>query len=102
LIKEYNGPHYVVDRNYSLPYNPEERLLVVTDQNGKVYHEGSIIKTRDDERLEIYFSDGSVSLLEPNTEVRFDDLKFPKENKLLTQVKVFLSAGAIWTKATQL
>jgi hypothetical protein len=44
------------------------------------------------ESLEIYFSDGSVSILEPNTKVRLDELKFPKENKLLTQIKVFLSA----------
>jgi hypothetical protein len=42
--------------------------------------------------LEIYFGDGSVSLLESNTEVRFDDLKFPKENSLLTQIRLFLSA----------
>jgi hypothetical protein len=31
-------------------------------------------------------------MLESGTTVRFDDLKFPKENGLITQVKLFLSA----------
>jgi hypothetical protein len=40
--------------------------------------------------------------LESNTTIRFDELSFPKENLLVSKVKVALSAGAIWTKATQL
>jgi len=52
--------------------------------------------------LEIYFSDGSVSVLEPGTTVLFEELDFPKENQLVSNVKLYLTAGAIWTKVTQL
>jgi len=101
LIREYNWPRFVKDMSARLPYNPENRILVVTDQNWIVYRKWDSISSGE-ASLEIYFSDGSVSVLEPNTTIRFDELDFPKENLLASKVVVYLSKWAIWTKATQL
>jgi hypothetical protein len=34
--------------------------------------------------------------------MKFEELNFPKENLLASNVRAMLSAGAIWTKVTQL
>jgi len=59
-----------------------------------------LYNTTDD--LELFFSDGSVSILKKGSEITLNKLNFPKENNLTTFVKIALKTGAIWTKATHL
>jgi hypothetical protein len=102
LIRQYNWPNYVIDNEANLPYNPENRILVATDKNWKIYHEWEIITNTTWNDLEIFFSDGSASVISAWTTLELTELTFPKENNLLTSIRVFLQAGAIWTQATQL
>jgi len=102
LIREYNWPNFVYDSSKeNLPYNPEELILTVKDQDGKIYREWDMIITAEESK-ELYFSDGSVSILEPNSELTLNKLNFPNNDNLNTVVKLALGAGAIWTKATKL
>lgn len=101
LIREYNGSNFVYDKSTSnLPYNPEELILTAT-ASWVIYREWDTI-TASSWDLEIYFSDGSVSVLENGWELTFTKLSFPQDNNLTTFVKLTLSAGTIWTKATHL
>ena len=102
LIREYNGSNFVYDKSKSnLPYNPDELILIAT-VNGEVKREWDTITTWIWETKEIYFSDGSVSILEENSSITLEKLDFPNENNLNTLVKLSLWAGTIWTKATHL
>jgi len=101
LIREYNGSNFVYDKSKSnLPYNPEELILIAT-ADWVVYRENDTIKATSWD-LEIFFSDGSVSVLEDWWELTLDKLSFPNKNNLNTFVKLSLWAWTIWTKATHL
>jgi type II secretory pathway pseudopilin PulG len=101
LIREYNGSNFVYDKSKSnLPYNPEELILTAT-ANGIVYRENDTIEATSWD-LEIFFSDGSVSVLENGWKLKLTKLSFPNENNLNTLVKLSLWAWTIWTKATHL
>ncbi len=54
------------------------------------------------EQKELFFSDGSVSILEENSRLKLNKLNFPKWDNLNTVVKIYLWAGTIWTRATHL
>ena len=101
LIREYNGSNFVYNRSKTnLPYNPEELILTAT-VNGEVKREWDIIEATTWD-LEIFFSDGSVSVLEQWWKLTLTKLSFPKEDNLNTLVKLSLWAWTIWTKATHL
>jgi len=101
LIREYNGSNFVYDKSTSnLPYNPEELILTAT-ASWIIYREWDTI-TATSWDLEIYFSDGSVSVLENGWELTLTKLSFPQDNNLTTFVKLTLTTGTIWTKATHL
>ncbi len=102
LIREYNWAHFVEDKKSYLPYNPYEKILVVTDQDWNIYRENDEIITKSWEEKTLYFSDGSISLLKENSKLKLTKLDFPKKNKLITQIKLTLDAWVIWTKATKL
>lgn len=106
LIREYNGSSFVYNKSKTnLPYNPEELILIVTDENWVVYREWQTITVNAWDTLEIFFSDGSVSVLWNLTEITtltLNKLNFPKEDNLNTLVKLSLWAWTIWTKATNL
>jgi len=104
LIREYNWSDFVYnDSTSNLPYNPEELVLIVTDENWKIYREWDTIDlTSSATDLEIYFSDGSTSVLEAGSELTLNKLNFKNDNNLNTLVKLVLSTGTIWTKATNL
>ena len=117
LIREYNGADFVYnDSKQNLPYNPQELVLIATDSQWNIFREWDTIKvdnigniyknetilyswTAD---LELFFSDGSVSILEKDSQLTLTKLNFPKENNLTTFVKLTLQSGKIWTKATSL
>lgn len=101
LIREYNGSNFVYDKSVSnLPYNPEELILTAT-ASWVVYREWDTITAWTSD-LEIYFSDGSVSVLTAWTSITLTELSFPQDNNLTTFVKLTLTTGTIWTKATHL
>ncbi len=68
----------------------------------KTYREWSTISTLTWEEKEIFFSDGSVSVLEWDSTVTLNKLNFKWGNNLNTIVKLALWAGTIWTRATHL
>lgn len=102
LIREYNGPNFITEKWNNLPYNPEDRLLVVTSQYWDIYKSWDTISNETWADLEIYFSDWSVSILSPWTVLTLSDLDFKKSNNLISKVNLFLQAWSIWTKATKL
>ena len=101
LIRSYNSSNFVNDRSISnLPYNPEE-LILTTTASWVVYYEWDTI-TANSSDLEIFFSDGSVSILEAGSEITLTKLDFPNGDNLNSFVKLALWAWTIWTKATHL
>lgn len=124
LIKEYNGPNYV--NNWSqlfLPYNPDERVMtasifdyewVVSINNANMTPEqitnhvlraGDKIVVEKNWYAEIYFSDGSKTILWENdrdSELTITKMEFKSDTNLITDVKLALSAGTIWNKAPKL
>lgn len=106
LIREYNWANFVKDNRANLPYNPEDVLLVATDKDWKIYKAGDTITIPAWNKLEIFFSDGSVSILEADTgedaNIELQELDFPKGNNLITNIKLFLNAWSLWTQATKL
>lgn len=119
LIREYNWPSFVYNwSKLNFPYNPNELVLVVTDKKWNVYREWDTIKiainwdvtknwsleiiNNEPNWLEIFFSDWSISLLEPNSELTLNKLNFKWKDNLNTLIKLSLWAGKIWTKATKL
>jgi len=102
LIRQYNGSNFVYNGSTNaLPYNPDELVLIVTTADGTVYREWDTITTLNDP-LEIFFSDGSVSIIDPNSEITLNELNFKWKDNLNTLVKIWLWAGKIWTRATHL
>ena len=124
LIREYNGPNFVYDRSESnFPYNPDERLLIakVHDFDGSVSINDTItdaweilsytlwewdkISVTTGWYAEIYFSDGSSSILwdtDRDSELILSKMVFKEENNLFTNIKLTLWAWTIWNKATSL
>lgn len=102
LIRSFNSSYFVIEEWKHLPYNPEEKKLVVTDINGYIYSQWDTITTPVWETKELFFSDWSVSVIGESSSIVLTTLDFPKENNLITKIKVQLSAGDIWTRATKL
>ncbi len=119
LIREYNGSNFVYNGSITnLPYNTEELVLTATDKYDNIYREwdtinitslwevtkntDSTIIATDTNWLELFFSDGSVSIITMGSNITLEKLSFPKEDNLNTLVKLSLWAGTIWTKATHL
>jgi len=120
LIREYNGPNFVFDEGMYLPYNGDERLLTakIWDYSGNVTINGSTVNISSTELVagdeivvpawetaDIYFSDGSKSILwDSTTESRLilSQLDFVQEDNLATKVKLVLGGGTLWNKATNL
>lgn len=101
LIRQYNWADFVEADSGKLPYNPYEKLLVATTRDWKVYKKWDTIEAKDKD-LEIYFGDGSMVLLQKNWILTLTEASFPKEDGLITKVKLFLNSGVAWVKATKL
>lgn len=101
LIRSYNSPRFVIDKWVNLPYNPDEKIFSVTDENGLTYLKWDEIVTTT-ESLELYFSDWSVSVLEADSQIVLTETDFPTDTNLVSHIKLLLNAWTIWTKATKL
>lgn len=106
LVREYNWPNFVNDwSEINLPYNPDELIMIATDIDGKIYREWDTITVPAWQKMELYFSDWSVSVLWDNlkeTVLTLNQLNFKWGNNLNTVIKLALDAWKIWTKATKL
>ncbi len=117
LIREYNWPNFVYNwSETNFPYNPDELIMIATDKDKNVYREWDTIEIALDWKvtvnwknvttavswLELFFSDGSVSVLEPNSKLTLNKLNFKGKDNLNTLVQLWLEAWQIWTKATKL
>ena len=122
LIREYNWPYFVQDKSHHLPYNPDEHILVAqifshwnnVKVNGlvlgswstKQIRTGDEIEVKSWEKADIYFADGSVSIIWDNskdTKLTLSNLDYKDEkDNLFTKVQLYLSVGSIFTQATAL
>ena len=102
LIREYNWSNFVTDKGSNLPYNPFEKLLVVSASDWNTYVQWDTIINNSWAEIELFFSDWSVSVIEDWTTIVLTELDFPNENDLVSKVNLFLQAWSIWTKATKL
>lgn len=125
LIKEYNGPKFITSNSTEhFPYNPEERNLTakINTYSGNItinektslspdYITNSILWEWDTIKvstwwtIELYYSDGSTSLLwdtNASSEITLSQMRYIEENNLFTSIKISLNMGAIWTKASKL
>ncbi len=121
LIRQYNWPNFVSNRSKEFfPYNPQERLLTakISSYNwavtinwlsdnisDKVLLSWDIITVPTTWFAEIFFSDGSVSTLwddSQNSVLELTDMAYTQENNLVTKIKLALTSGTLWTKATSL
>ena len=120
LIREYNGPNFVFDEGMYLPYNGDERLLTakIWDYSGNVTINGNTENISSTELVawdeivvpawetaDIYFSDGSKSILwdvSEESRLILSQLDFVQEDNLATKVKLVLWGGTLWNKASHL
>ena len=122
LIRSYNSADFVFDGDNFLPYSPDPlelsaRLEViagtvtVTDENSSSADpshpllSGYTVKTASDGNAALYFTDGSLSYMEPDTELTMlASSEVTKNNKDSTATKVHLglSAGSVWSKVVRL
>ena len=123
LIRAYDGPNFVMDNEGYLPYSPDHlaitaRLDEITGGTvtvtvdgvstpataGTVLKAGSKVKT-DTGTAVLYFSDGSVTYLDPNTELWvLPNAKVEQNNKdgIITKIRLKIFSGKIWSKVARL
>ncbi len=121
LIREYNGPNFVYDESTKyFPYNPNELALNarITEFIGtvtidsvqvnpnQVISEGDEIQVSPGSQATLYFWDGSKSVIwdtSSQTILTLNEMSYPQDkNSLISKVSLTLSAGTIWTNATQM
>jgi hypothetical protein len=121
LIREYNWPQFLYDNSMlNFPYNPEELKMTakIASYSGtvtinwktenildQILTENTTIKTENNSNAVIFYSDGSRSTLEENSELILKSLAYPKQDKehnLVTKILLSLKNGTIWTKASRL
>ncbi|ATU05882.1 hypothetical protein BKN14_05660 [Candidatus Gracilibacteria bacterium HOT-871] len=126
LIREYNGPYFVIDEKGHLPYNPEEVILTASDRRGNMFRFGDNIEYKSGEFFkngvkietdvtveqdgkkyyDLYFSDGNIGRLEiesENIKLTFgkDKSSFSYiENNKKSKIAMFLEAGSLWIFAS--
>ncbi|MEK7202979.1 MAG: DUF5667 domain-containing protein [Patescibacteria group bacterium] len=63
---------------------------------------GDIIKTNNNSQVVINFYDNTVSRVDSNSEIKFEEISIDKENFAKTKVNIFVNAGQIWSRVIQL
>jgi len=128
LIRSYDSPNFVVhESTTNLPYSPSAMVIsaklqnfdplvvTVTDENdvavpdvsdpALTLYEGYTITTNNSGSVDIYFSDGSMSTLDPNSELEILDTSDVEENdsdNIVTKIYLKLTQGKIWNKVVRL
>jgi hypothetical protein len=90
-IEVLNSPVLEIDSRYN------ERELHTGDE----LNENTTIKTGENAFANIYMSNGSVARIDSNTELILEKGSYDKKNGGMV-VKIFLSAGRIWSKIFEL
>ena len=60
------------------------------------------IKTWYSSNATIFFSDWSISVLEEKSSLLLENMNSEKKDNIITNIKLFLESGTLWTKATKL
>ncbi len=118
LIRAYDGPNFVIDRETNLPYPSDHLALTGTLDNVQgtvtvdgdiavnqmVVREGQIISTEGGGEVDIYFSDGSVTHIDPISVLDLKSLRTDKNDKTgtITKILMNLTKGKIWNKVARL
>ena len=132
LIRAYNGPNFVVDGGGNLPYSPDHMTLTATLENinGEVYvcpqaSDDTCVSTENPANtygqalitgdivatvggtasVDLYFSDGSVTHLAGETQLKIQTGTLVEENdsdSLITKIRLKLLSGKIWNKVARL
>lgn len=121
IIRAFDGPNFVLNGQDNLPYNPDHLTLTGTLQevtkgvevikSGKPYpgkdgmsiQEKDIIKTNGG-KAAVYLSDGSITQIDPNSEILMEKLTVGQNDKngTITKVVLNLKKGKIWNKVARL
>ncbi len=120
LIREYNWPQFLYDKTDShFPYNPTERLMTakigsfsgtvtINWSSNNILNQTLVawdkIEVWSNWFANIYYSDGSRSTLEKNSNLVLTKMNYPSNSNsnLITKIKLTLKNWTIWTKATKL
>jgi len=125
LVRAYDGPNFVIDREANLPYPSNGLVLTGTLENingtvlvnrkseniynGLVVRMGDTIKTvGSGSSVDIYLSDGSVTTLATegvdDSEIILKSLSVEKNDKAgtITKILIKLNLGKIWNKVARL
>jgi len=122
IIRAYDSANFVIDKETYLPYSPDHLILTATIQNingtvavnqetnfvedGYILHSGEIVITPNDHisSADIYFSDGSITHIDPGSTLKMDNLEVAKNDKegTVTKILLQLNVGKIWSKVARL
>ncbi|MEE9580841.1 MAG: FecR family protein, partial [Nitrosomonadaceae bacterium] len=126
VIRAFDGPNFVVDQGTYLPYSPDHMMLsgvldnisgtvkvgviptsrVDADivRNGFQVLQNDVIYTETGSSVDIYFSDGSITHLDADSELEFTNMQVDKNDKdgTITKILLKLNAGKIWSKVVRL
>ena len=121
LIRAFDGPDFVVDGEGWLPYSPDHLSVTATVAHlsgsatikgnpaaiGSIVHAGEevITDSAPGTSAVLYFSDGSVTYLDPGTTLRvLPNTKVEKNDKdgIITKIRLKLTSGKIWNKVARL
>lgn len=124
IIRAYDSANYVVDEGIFLPYSPDAQKISLTvdnispgvtvgtdslnfADNGKRYFAADIngdIVTDVTGSVDLFFSDGSESHLQPGSTLEVKNLEVEQNDKEGTVTKILLKikAGKIWSKVVRL
>ena len=118
VIRAYDSPDFVIDRTAYLPYSPDHLILTgslrnivstvsvnfVVASDGVIVKKDDEITTDDTGSADIYFSDGSITHIDPGTTVRLEKMEVAKNDKdgTFTSILMRLNVGKIWSKVVRL
>jgi len=125
LIRAYNGPDFVVNGEGWLPYSPDHLVITarLADITGTVKIDTTLVTAASPDELKtvkpgstitttgpassavLYFSDGSITYLDPDTTLRvLPSTEVQKNDKdgIITKIRLKLSFGKIWNKVARL
>jgi len=128
LIRAYNGPNFVVEGEGYLPYSPDHMSITATlsdimgsitvddghsvttvtpasSEEEKTVKPDSTINTGPASSATLYFSDGSITYLDPNTTLHISprtEVEKNDEDGIITKIRLKLTSGKIWNKVARL
>lgn len=119
LIRAFDGPNFVENDGADLPYSPDHLSITATlnkvtgnvqvewqpAAEGDVVSAGETVTTGMSSSAVLYFSDGSVTYLDEDTELRVlphSSVDQNDEEGIATKIRLKLFQGKIWNKVARL